>query len=182
MKRSGIAAIAASIALGLTFTGCGSSSSESASSSQSAAAEKDMKPFQDMAGEYVCTWTSTNIRCEGYESKDVDARFKDKHITISNDGSLSMDGKVLDLTAYKHTNAYRTYLVSVDNSGNGCKSADSGFGGVYGAEDYDGPSYFEYTAKGTDQGGMAAEEDMIDLYYSPSGTTDWYFSMTYKRV
>ena len=180
MKKTGMAVLTAALMLGMTFTGCGSSSS--GSSSQSAAAEKDMKPFQDMAGEYVCTWTSTNMRCEGYESNEIDKRFKDKTIKISNDGSLSMEDKVFDLTAYKHTNAYCTYLVSVDNSGNGCKSADSGFGKIYGTEDYDGPSYFEYTAKGTDQGGMAAEEDVIDLYYSPAGTTDWYFSMTYKRV
>lgn len=180
MRKTGIAALTAALILGMSFTGCGSSGSSS--SSQSAAAEKDMKPFQEMAGEYVCTWTTTNIRCEDYTSAEVDTRFKDQHITISSDGSLSMEGKIHDLTAYKHTNAYRTYLVSVDDSGNGCKSADSGFGKVYGSEDYDGPSYFEYTAKGTDQGGEAAGEDVIDLYYSPAGTTDWYFSMTYKRV
>ena len=181
MKKSRITAIAAAIMLGASMTGCGSSSGSSSSQS-STAAEKNMKPFQDMAGEYVCTWTTANIRCEGYTDADVNKRFKDQHITISSEGSLSMEGKTHDLTAYKHSNAYCTYLVSVDDSGNGCKSADSGFNGIYGSEDYDGPSYFEYTAKGTDQGGTAAEEDYIDLYYSPSGTTDWYFAMTYKRV
>ena len=173
--RKSLAAFTAAIMLSLTLTSCGSSSSSSAPA-------KDMKPFQDMAGEYVCTWTTTNIRCEGYESNDIDKRFKDQHITLSSEGTLTMEGKTFELTAYKHSNAYCTYLVSVDDSGNGCKSADSGFGKVYGTEDYDGPSYFDYTAKGTDQGGEAASEDTIDMYYSPAGTTDWYFAMTYKRV
>ena len=183
MKRSKFAALAMAFALGVTFTGCGSSDSSSGSSAQSTtAAEKDMKPFQDMAGEWTCTFTIVNIRAEGYTSADVDKRFKDSKITISDTGTLTMEGKPLSLTAYKSSNAYRTYLVSVDDSGNGCTSADSGFNKLYGKEDYDGPSYFEYTAKGTDQGGEAAKEDVIDMYYSPAGTTDWFFSLEFKRV
>ena len=183
MKKSRFAALALAFAMGMTFTGCGSSDSSSESSAQSTtAAEKDMKPFKDMAGEWVCTFTIVNIRAEGYTSADVDKRFKDSKITIGDDGSLTMEGNKLSLSAYKSENAYRTYLVSVDDSGNGFKGPAIGFQKLYGNEDYDGPSYFEYTAKGTDQGGEAAKEDVIDMYYTPAGTTDWFFSLEFKRV
>lgn len=184
MKRSGFAALAMAFAMSVSFTACGSSDSSSGSSAQSttAAAEKDMKPFQDMAGEYKCTFVIVNMRAEGYNDNEVTKRFKDSTITVNADGTLVMEGKTLNLTAYKHENAYCTYLVSVDDSGNGCKSASSGFNKLYGSEDYDGPSYFDYTAKGTDQGGEPAKDDTIDMYYSPAGTTDWFFSLEFHRV
>lgn len=170
MKK--IIAAAACAALVCTFTACGSSSSSEA--------KKDTKAFTEMAGTYTCTYVIVNMRAEGYNDSEVKDRFKGKEIILADDGSLTMEGNTFHMTANTNGNAYITYLVTVDESG--FKYSDAGSSKEYGSTDYDGPSFFEYTAKGTDTGlGDATEKDMIDMYYSPSGTTDWYFALTFEK-
>jgi len=171
---------AAAMALTLcipAFTSCGSKESTSSSSKESSGINE--KAFKDMAGEYTCTSSIVNIRAEGYESKDIKDRFVSTIIKISDDGTLTMEGTEHKMTAYKSENAYNTYLVSIDDSGNGYDG--NSFNQIYGTKEYDGPSYFMFTAKGTDQDGYKVEKDTIELYFSPKGTEDWYFALDYSK-
>ena len=182
MNISKIAAAAMALTLCVpAFTACGSKESTNSNNSSSSKASSGIgeKAFKDMAGEYTCTSSIVNIRAEGYESKDIKDRFVSKTIKISDDGTLTMEGKEHKMTAYKSENAYNTYLVSVDDSGNGYDGKS--FNQIYGTKEYDGPSYFMFTAKGTDQDGDKVEKDTIELYFSPEGTQDWFFALDYSK-
>ena len=173
-------------ALALTFalTACGDSDSSSSKKSKkkdSSSQSVDMSMFEDMAGEYECTYVITNFNAmdAGVKSADADKRFMGMTATLKDD-TLTLDNKTYTLSAKKSENLYYTYTVSVKESGYDGKphNDDRKFADA----DFDGPVYFMYTKAGTDQGlGEVTAEDLLEIYYSPSGTQDWYFSLDFKR-
>ena len=180
---------ALSLALALTLTlclaACGNDDSESKSGkskkNDSSSQAVDMSRFEDMAGEYECVGVITNFNAmdAGVKSADADARFKGMSARL--DGStLEIDGRTFELEADKSENLYYTYIVTVKESGYDKKPHNSDR--KFADEGFDGPVYFMFTKAGTDQGlGEVTSEDTIDLYWSPEGTTDWYFSLDLKR-
>lgn len=177
-------ALITALAMLTGFSGCGndkdSSSSPAAESSASSGTEKNNEAFEKMAGSFRCTSVIVNFNGmdDGYKDSDIEKKYKDSIIEVTEDGILKMDGKEFPLKA-KKSDMFDN-LVIVENSGYDGKSHNSDR--KFADKDFEGPIYFNYASKGTDPwatGGL--ENDFIDLYYSPAGTEDWYFSMEFQR-
>ena len=138
------------------------------------------KKDKEETGEYECTFVILNFYGSdaGEKSADVEARFQGTSLTISGE-KLSMEGGEFTISPEKSDNLYYNYLVTVKESGYNVRANHSER--KYAEKDFDGPAWFMYAAAGTDQGGSAPEKDTIELYYSPAGTEDWYYSLTYTR-
>ena len=147
MKKAFI--ITAGLILAVSVSACGSDKSgSSASSASSAASEANSKPdkrFEEMAGEYIVRNVNVNGTVSGFDSAETESRFKDMHFSITAEGKISIDGTEYTLKAKKSD--MFDYLVCVTESG---YDGSSSGGSNYTENDYEGPVWFNYGAKGTD--------------------------------
>lgn len=179
MKRLLAVIMAAAVAFALVS--CGDDDSSSKKKSKSSSSSVDMSKFDDMAGEYECVDVITNFNAmdAGYKSADTEERFKGKTITLSGD-KLEIEGKTFELKAKKSENLYYTYMVVIKDNGYDEKPHNSDR--KFCDEDFEGPVWFNFAKEGTDQGSdTPVAKDTIEIYYSPAGTQDWYFALTYEK-
>ena len=178
MKR--LIALIMAAAMTLTLVSCGDDDSSDKKKSKSSSSV-DMSKYDDMAGEYECVDVITNFNAmdAGYKDSDTEARFKGKTITLSGD-KLEMEGNTFELKAKKSENLYYTYMVVIKDNGYDEKPHNDDR--KFCDEDYEGPVWFMFAKEGTDQGGdTPVAKDTIEIYYSPAGTQDWYFALTYEK-
>ena len=181
MKKALSVLLALTMALSLAACGDDDGSKSSKKKDKEETVSKvDTAALEAMAGEYECTFVILNFYGSdaGEKSADVEARFQGTSLSISGE-KLSMEGGEFTISPEKSDNLYYNYLVTVKESGYNVRANHSER--RYAEKDFDGPAWFMYAAAGTDQGGSAPEKDTIELYYSPAGTEDWYYSLTYTR-
>ncbi len=170
--------IAAGLIMAMSVSACGSD--KSGSSASSAASEANSKPdkrFEEMAGEYTVRNVNVNGTVSGFDTAETENRFKDMHFSITAEGKLMIDGGEYTLKAKKSD--MFDYLVCVTESGYDGSTRN---GKGYTENDYEGPVWFNYGAKGTDPFAYEPlEEDYIDMYYSLPGTENWVCSMDCYR-
>ncbi len=131
--------------------------------------------MEDVSGTYVCTDVLVNMHgtAAGYKESDVSKKYMGMEIEISEDGVLIMDGRTYDLEdPEKSDGSTNLHIV-----GNGYTDAGSGTD-----IDFDGPMYFYYIPEGGQiAADLDAESDYIEMYYSPSGTTEWCFAFDFYK-
>ena len=173
--------LAGALALGLVACGDDDSSKSSKKKDkEETVSTVDTAALEAMAGEYECTFVIVNIYADdaGYKSSDIEAQYMGSTLTISGE-KMDLAGNSNTISPAKSDNLYYNYLVTVKESGYNDKASHSGR--KYASADFDGPAWFMYAAAGTDQGFGAIEKDTIELYYSPAGTEDWYWTLTYTK-
>lgn len=158
MKRKRLAAIASILTLTAgVLSGCGAAS------------------FDDMAGTYKCTKVIVNVHGikAGYKSSEVENALLGSEVKITSDGKLEMLGTSYDLEEPKKS----------DNSGwSSVYIVGNGYTGPDTSPDYDfgGPMYFCYVPEGKQVAAdVKASSDYLEMYYTPAGTSEWYFAFEY---
>lgn len=181
MKRLLAVILAAAMTLALVSCGDDDSSEKKSKKDKSSSSSVDMSKFDDMAGEYECVDVITNFNGTDAGLKDSYAEERFKGITVKMDGDkLEMEGSSFSLNAKKSENLYYTYMVIAKDSGYDEKPHNSDRKFCH--KDYEGPVWFMFAKEGTDQGGdTPVAKDTIEMYYSPSGTQDWYFALTFEK-